>query len=361
MIRSRDQEILARKKSERRYRDLFNAAPDAVSILDDNGKVTDVNPAACELYGLSKEEMLGKPSIDFIDKQNWQVCQVNFEQLRDEHTDVEEEITILYGADKEWRPVWRKARALLDENGRFGGVLAYDRDISNQKELEKLREDLERIARHDLKTPLNGIINIPYLIKRENNLSANQLRWLQMIEDSGYKMLDLINRSLDMYRMEAGTYPFQPVGVDMVAVLQKIALDLINPMQTKRLEFHINLHGKPVTADSSFLVPGDELLCYSMLANLIKNAVEASPTGKVIEASLETQEQHSIAIHNLGAVPTDLRECFFSKYTTAGKKCGTGLGTYSAMLMAKTQNGEITMRSSTAEGTVVTVSFPKTV
>ncbi len=360
MIRSRDQEILARKKSERRYKTLFNAAPDAVSLLDEDGNVTDINPACCELYGVSREEMLGQPSLNFIDPQNWEVCQLNFLKLKNEHADVEEEITILHGNDKDKRPVWRKARTLVEEDGSFNGILAYDRDISGQKELEKLREDLERIARHDLKTPLNGVINIPYLIRRENNLSVNQLRWLQMIEDSGYKMLDLINKSLDMYRMEAGTYDFMPIGVDLVALLKKIGLDLAEQMQTKRLELLISLNGKPVSDDSSFLVPGDELLCYSMLANLVKNSLEASPTAKTIEIFLESQDQYCVTIHNLGTVPNNLRDCFFSKYTTAGKKCGTGLGTYSAMLMAKTQRADITMRSSSEEGTFITVSFPKT-
>lgn len=360
MIRSRDQEILAREKSERRYKTLFNAAPDAVSILDEGGNVTDINPACCELYGVSREEMLGQPSLDFIDRQNWETCQLNFRKLKNEQADVEEEITILHGNDKDKRPVWRKARTLVEEDGSFSGVLAYDRDIGGQKELEKLREDLERIARHDLKTPLNGVINIPYLIRRENNLSANQLRWLQMIEDSGYKMLDLINKSLDMYRMEAGTYDFIPIGVDLVALLKKIALDLAEQMQAKRLELLISLNGKPVSDDSSFLVPGDELLCYSMLANLVKNALEASPTAKTIEIFLENQDQYCVTIHNLGAVPSNLQDCFFSKYTTAGKKCGTGLGTYSAMLMAKTQRADISMRSSSEEGTFITVSFPKT-
>jgi len=361
MILSRDQEILARKESEKRYRILFDSAPDAISILDSEGRIADVNPAWCELYGMGRKELIGQPSLNFIARQYWETCQLNFAKLKEEHADVEEEIAILYGLEKDQRPVWRKARALLDEDGLFNGVLVYDRDIGYRKEAERLREDLDRIARHDLKAPLNGIINLPQLIRRENNLSSVQLRWLQMIEDSGYKMLDMINSSLDLYRMEEGTYDFQPVGVDCVAILHKIGLDLLHQRQAKDTELKVYLAGQLVDENASYIVPGDELLCYSMLANLVKNALEASPFGKPIEVFLESKDNYEITIHNFGSVPPELKDCFFAKYTTVGKKTGTGLGTYSARLMARTQHGDIAMRSSAEEGTFITVFFPKAV
>lgn len=359
MILSRDQEIQARKKSEERYRTLFDSAPDAISILDREGMVLDVNPACCELYGMGRKELIGQPSLNFVVRQNWEICRLNFEKLKEKQVDVEEEIAILYGVEKCQRPVWRKARALQDEDGLFNGVLIHDRDISCRKEAERLQEDLDRIARHDLKAPLNGIINVPQLIRSGKNLSYDQLRWLQMIEDSGYKMLDMINSSLDLYRMEEGTYDFQPVRVDCVAIFHKISLDLLDRMQAKGTELKIYLAGQPIDEKAVYIVPGDELLCYSMLANLVKNALEASPTGQAIEVFLESNGKYEIAIHNFGLVPSELKNCFFAKYATAGKKSGTGLGTYSAMLMARTQKGDITMRSSSKEGTFVTVSFPK--
>ena len=65
-----------------------------------------------------------------------------------------------------------------------------------------------------------------------------------------------------------------------------------------------------------------------------------------------------ITIHNMGAVPATMVERFFEKYTTAGKSGGTGLGTYSAMLIAKIQNGTITMATAEETGTTLRVSLP---
>jgi signal transduction histidine kinase len=66
-----------------------------------------------------------------------------------------------------------------------------------------------------------------------------------------------------------------------------------------------------------------------------------------------------VAISNAGAVPARIRDCFFEKYATAGKKDGTGLGTYGARLIAETHGAKIAMTTSEEAGTTVTVSFPR--
>jgi signal transduction histidine kinase len=147
--------------------------------------------------------------------------------------------------------------------------------------------------------------------------------------------------------------------VDCVAILRKIGLDLLDQLQSRRVELRLLVHERPCREDDSFMISGDELLTYSMLANLIKNALEASPVGQVIEVAMRkaADGRLEIIIHNEGAVPEELRASFFDKYVTWGKRGGSGLGTYSARLMAVTQGGDITMRSSVAHGTFVVVGF----
>jgi len=107
-----------------------------------------------------------------------------------------------------------------------------------------------------------------------------------------------------------------------------------------------------------FIVNWEELLCYSMLSNLIKNAIEASPQGAGVFIHLESADWGYIRIHNSGTVPKSIRDTFFEKYATAGKSGGKGLGTYSAKLIAETQGGSISMDTSETEGTTITVKLP---
>ena len=141
----------------------------------------------------------------------------------------------------------------------------------------RLREEVERISRHDLKTPLNSVIAVPRLLIDEGGLSANQVDLLQMLEESGYRMLEIVNSSLDLYKMETGAYVPNPRPVDLCGLVEHIRGETRDIIRTKNLETSILIGTKPVGPDDEFLAAGEEMLCYSMLANLIKNAVEAAP------------------------------------------------------------------------------------
>jgi signal transduction histidine kinase len=95
-----------------------------------------------------------------------------------------------------------------------------------------------------------------------------------------------------------------------------------------------------------------------MLENLIVNALEASPAKSEVRIDLIRNNVAAIIIHNQGSVPTHLKSRFFDKYATFGKSHGTGLGTYSARLIAETQGGSVVMHSSEEEGTTLTVRLP---
>ncbi|MBF0582858.1 MAG: sensor histidine kinase, partial [Magnetococcales bacterium] len=119
------------------------------------------------------------------------------------------------------------------------------------------------------------------------------------------------------------------------------------------------LDGEPAQDHNTFTVLGDKTLCYTLFANLCKNALEASGTGQTVTIALRNGDNGmaTIAIHNHGAVPEAIRETFFEKYVTHGKRGGTGLGTYSSRLMAETQQGQIALHSSELEGTTITVTL----
>ncbi len=240
--------------------------------------------------------------------------------------------------------------------------LAYDELEKKNAALEEaaaLREDVERITRHDLKNPLNGIIGGSTFIVEDDNLTSKQKRMLKIIEESAYKMLGMINRSLDLYKMETGAYHYNPTPVDILPIIKKIITDTQNLSIPKELSVITKIGEKAVTEDDTFIVQGEQLLCYSMLANLLNNALEASPEGEQITISLQKEETANISIHNKGVVPPKIRERFFDKYVTYGKIQGTGLGTYSARLMVETQGGSIHCDTSDETGTTVTVLLQK--
>ncbi len=222
-----------------------------------------------------------------------------------------------------------------------------------------LREDMERITRHDLKTPLNAIISFPRFMMDNKDVSEDCREYLKLIESAGYNMLKMINLSLDLFKMERGIYELALELVDIPALIDQILSENRHIFDKKRLSEEIRINGRRREKKESYTVSAEELLCYSMLANLIKNAIEASPEGERIIIDLGKEKgMDRIGIFNKGAVPASIRNRFFEKYVTSGNPNGTGLGTYSAKLIAETHRGSIELDTADEEGTTVTIRLP---
>ncbi|MBF0475866.1 MAG: hybrid sensor histidine kinase/response regulator [Deltaproteobacteria bacterium] len=225
-------------------------------------------------------------------------------------------------------------------------------------EAARLREVVERITHHDLKGPLNGIILVPQLLLEECVLTESQRQLLKIVEQSGYDMLEMINRSLDLFKMETGIYDFRPEPVDILSVMRRVLAEVASMVIAKDLQIALLVDNQFPRDGQKVMVMAESLFSYSMLSNLCKNAVEASPREDVINIGFERRAEVTISIDNGGEVPEEIREHFFDKFVTAGKRDGTGLGTYSARLIARTQKGTIDLDTSVAGRTCIRVTLP---
>lgn len=226
------------------------------------------------------------------------------------------------------------------------------------KEYARLRDEVERITQHDLRTPLSSVISVPAMLMEELELTDDQIDLLNMLQDSGHRMLQIINSSLDMLKMETGRYQLAPQPVDLIGILHQIHGETRENILSKTIKVLVLFSGRPLGPHDSIWIWGEEMLLYTMLANLLKNAVEASPPNETITVSLEKGNKALLRIHNKGEVPKEIKENFFQKFVTANKTGGTGLGTYIAKLITDTLGGHINMTSSTGEGTLIEVQLP---
>ncbi len=242
-------------------------------------------------------------------------------------------------------------KARLSAHLTLSTVLA---DLKRQNNLlvenAHLREDVERMTRHDLKSPIAVALQSSQALL-EGELSAPQRASLEMIEMASTNALEMINRTLDVYRMEMGEYQVSQEDFNLVALLAKVARQTELAFEGRRLRVQL-----PDAAQLHCL--GEPLLCYSLFSNLMKNAAEASPDGTAI--TVETSASDGcvhIVVGNEGEVPASMRERFFDKYATANKAGGSGLGTYSVKLMAEVQGGSVGMHSAAGQ-TRITVTLP---
>ena len=235
--------------------------------------------------------------------------------------------------------------------------------VRNHIELRRaarLREDVDRIVRHDLKGPLTAVVGLPQMLLREVDLDPEHQELLHMIEKAGYHMLELINMGLNLYKMEQGTYVCEKQPVNLARIVQDVAVELGSLVKGKHIRLTLRRNEAPLSSGDRFVVQGESLLLHSMCANLLKNALEASPMDAEVSVLLEDtlDGKRLLSIHNEGVIPENIRERFFEKYATSGKTGGTGLGAYSARLIARTLGGDIEFISLPTHGTTLLVKMP---
>jgi hypothetical protein len=225
-------------------------------------------------------------------------------------------------------------------------------------ELSRLRENVENITRHDMKGPLAGVIGLVQAVAYDSSLNSEQVGQLRMAEDTALQVLDMINLSSELFKIETGRFALEAKQVEIVDVLRRV----VEISRTTFAEKHLT-----VSVDTDMPVGnevpkamGDAIFCYSLFQNLVKNACEAAPDGSRVIVTLNDEIPLRITILNKGAVPAEIRERFFGKFVTHGKQSGSGLGAYSAKLLTEAQNGSISLEVSDSEDqTTITVKLPR--
>ena len=225
-------------------------------------------------------------------------------------------------------------------------------------ELARLREDVEHITRHDMKGPLAGVIGLVQALENDDSIGRKQVEQLRMIEETTLQVLDMINLSTELFKIETGRFKLDAKPVRIDDILHRIVEISRATFAEKHLI--ITIEADVTAGDETLQALGDAMFCYSLFQNLIKNACEAAPEKSRVVVTVVDETPLRVIIQNNGAVPGEIRERFFDKFVTYGKQGGTGLGTYSARLLAEAQNGEISLEVSEQKNqTTINVTLPR--
>jgi two-component system sensor histidine kinase/response regulator len=229
-------------------------------------------------------------------------------------------------------------------------------EVDDMLETARLRHHVEQIVRHDIKGPLAGIIGLVQGLRDDASLSPFQAEQLKAVEESAMEILNLVNGSSELFKIETGRYTLDPRPVKVGDILRRV-IEIVRPVFNGK-QLHLELVG-----DANHLAAaealGDPMLCYSLFQNLVKNASEASPENGRVVVTVHDGNPLRVVIENAGVVPAEIRDRLFEKFVTFGKAGGTGLGTYSAKLLVEAQGGGIAVDVSDTENrTSITVSLP---
>jgi PAS domain S-box-containing protein len=270
------------------------------------------------------------------------------------------------------------ARGHYDEAGRPVGVVGTCRDVTTQRELERLQRDKEAAERanrakseflsrvsHELRTPLNGILGFAQLmaLDRAAALAPEQQRRLDSVVRAGRHLLNLINDVLDVTRIESEDFSLQPVCVDVWAALSE-CLALIQPLAD---EAGVKLPELPADQPPCWVM-ADPRALEQVLMNLLSNAIKYNrPAGRVeIRVQPVAQVQPArcrISIRDEGrGIAQEQQGALFQPFNRLGAELsrteGSGLGLVICRRLLEGMGGAISVQSAKGKGSTFSIDLP---
>lgn len=344
----------ALRESEERYRSFFESL-EAIKLIIDPvcGAIVDANQAAVNFYGYDLSQLIKMFVYDLRTMPKQEVLNELSETAHIEagHCFIKNRLK-----DGRIRDVEAYSSRILYRGKGF--VMYSIHDVTELRRLEQIKDDVERIIRHDLKSPLNCVINIPQMLIDDVNLTSHQREMLGLVVSSGNKMLSQINSSLKIHKIESGNYVFCAQECDLVEILR-------NNIGIVSIALSVDSGCVDLITDNigcgkdKVVIQTDPVLLDIVLMNLLQNALEACDKKSKVSVDIyEVDEEFIVTISNSRPVPIEIRDKFFEKYITSGKNLGTGLGTYSAQMMMQAIGGKISMETSDEIGTKITLNIP---
>ncbi|MBI2864652.1 MAG: GAF domain-containing protein [Chloroflexi bacterium] len=246
---------------------------------------------------------------------------------------------------------------MRDGEGRIAGGVGVFRDISEMKNLDRLKDEFISITSHELKSPLTVIRGYAQLLQRRTpGAPAEQLKWLQAIDDQSSRLSALVERLLDVSRIQTGKLEVMREPVDVVSLVRRVA---------EQQQVTTTLHQLQVHTDLRELVANcDRARIQQVLINLLDNAIKYSPKGGPIEIGIhriDHEAQVSVRDHGIGIPREDQKRLFQRFYRAqAGKErpSGLGLGLYISYQTVALHGGRMWVESEPGEGSTFCFSLP---
>ena len=380
----REQHALALVRAERRFRELLDAAPDAIIEVDQDGRILMLNAATVRSFGYSRDELLSQP-VEVLVPDHARASHAGYRGQYAAHpvtrpmgTGLE-----LLGRRKDGStfPVEISLSPVKSDEG--FRVTAIIRDISDRKEsedrlhaiqtaytheLELRNREIEQANRHkseflahmshELRTPLHTVIGFSELLAEETKgpLNEQQKRFVNYIYKDSQHLLLLINDILDLSKIEAGKIQLRKEPLDFGAVLEDVLSSIRRLAVQKRIEIETKVMG-------ALTVDADRVRLKQILYNLVSNAVKFTPEGGHIQidaAAVAGAAQICVSDTGIGIAPEDRDAVFetFHQAGTAGLREGTGLGLPITRRLVEQHGGRIWLESETGVGSRFTFTIP---
>jgi PAS domain S-box-containing protein len=350
-----------------RVENIISHMAEGLVVVDSDGKILMMNPAAGRLLNLNKEEALGESLRDTLKDEH--LLTFTKDLRPDSEGNLTKEIELFSPNDSTKRVLRTSSAVVKNQDDNTVGMVTVLNDITRQKELEKLKSDFVANVSHELRTPLVVIQQSLSILTSEltEKLNEDQKKFFDNTQNNLSRLRNLINSLLDIASIEAGKFKLKLGIFDINEVVRATVEFLDKWAKTK----NIRLEAKLLPSKNEILMDKDRIT--QVITNLVGNAIKFTPeTGKISVVLNErmpddTFRQESIEVSVIdngpGIEAKDL-ERIFNKFEQAGTAQpasggGTGLGLAIAKEIVQMHKGKIWVESEVGKGSRFSFLIPK--
>ncbi len=323
---------------------VINSLSDGILIVNEKGVILRATPKISTWFGIKGSDLIGKNIFDYI-----QIAEnIGIEKLKNYDVFIKHSPANNFSISS--------VKLSLDDNKKRYVLLITD--VTNERELEKLKEDFVATLTHDLKVPIVAETNMLnfFLDEKFGAINDKQKFALLNMKKSNKELVDLVQILLETYKMkEQGIKLFKEN-----ILLNGFLTDVIDEMQPIAVNAGLKINFTP---KRDIKVYADPLQLERVIKNLISNAISHSNTSENIDIKTgELPGFITISVIDYGqGIPQDEIKLIFNKYYSAAKKfrkIGTGLGLYLSQQIIQSHGGEIIVDSEENVRTEFCVKLP---
>lgn len=364
--------------SETFLNNIFDHIPNMIFVKSaDDLRFVSFNKAGEQFMGHTREELIGKNDYDFFPKEKADFFTSKDREVlnSDEPLIIVEEII---NTENGIKTLYTKKVAIKDKKGNVKYLLGISEDITAKKEIERelitAKEHAEQSDRlksaflanmsHEIRTPMNGILGFADLLKEPNLSGEKQQKYIEIIQKSGARMLNIINDIVDISKIEAGLMQVDIKESNINEQIEYIYTFFKPEVEAKGLQFLI----RNTSTEIETSIKTDREKLYAILTNLIKNAIKFTNKGSIevgyhlIKDNGTGKLEFYVKDTGIG-IPTDRQEAIFERFIQADISNlmvlqGTGLGLSITKAYVEILGGTIWVESEEGSGSTFYFTIP---
>ncbi len=336
---------------------------DAVIAVDADNKIMLLNKAASQLTGWSFDDANLRSVDEVIRIINEQTKQPDLSPIdrvlesRKIESGTKNDVMVAKNG-RQW-PISASAAPIRKNDGTMTGIVMVFRDVSQQREIDRMKSDFISSVSHELRTPLTSIKAYAETILHDRNMTEEtKIEFLEIINEESDRLTDLINDILEISRVESGTIQIVHKPVNISSLVSRTAAEMEYVAGKKKINLECNID------DNLPEMMGDENKIHSIISNLVNNAIKFTPENGRISVSahlIKNELVIKISDTGMGIPKEDLPKIFvrFYRVHRPGKQIqGTGLGLAIVKEIVIKHNGRIEVESEIDKGSTFTVYLP---